>query len=179
MKLFLSICCVLVAVSVLATETVYLTPEEYIAQQFSSTPKAHYFWLTDEHKAIVTKILGHKPDRIRIKYWGQGRKSVWILDEIGKEEPITLGISIENNKIADLKVLIYRESRGHEVKQAFFTRQYLGSGLDPDLNLENQIDGITGATLSVAALNKMARVALYLHHHSPYSTSNEQKIASP
>jgi hypothetical protein len=177
-------CCVipylfLLSLSVVATETVYLQPNEFVAQHFSSVPQPQYFWLIEQYKTTVTDILGHKPDKIRIKYWGQGHKSVWILDEVGKEEPITVGIAIENNKIADLKVLIYRESRGHEVKQAFFTRQYLGLGLDPELDLEQPIDGITGATLSVAALNKMARVALYLHQQSSYSTTHEQKTASP
>ncbi len=169
----------LVSLSVVATETVYLSPDDFVAQHFKNPPQSEYFWLTQSYKETITDILGHKPNKIRVKYWGQGDKTVWILEEIGKEEPITVGIAVNGNKIADLKVLIYRESRGHEVKQSFFTEQYLGSGLDENLDLENQIDGITGATLSVRALNKMARVALYLHHHSPYSVQNEQNLASP
>ena len=85
-----------------------------------------------------------------------------ILDEIGKEKPITVGVIVETGKIQQLKVLSFRESRGWEVKHAFFTRQFDNIGINDKQQLDKPIDGISGATLSVRALKKIARIALYL-----------------
>lgn len=159
-----------------AAEEVYLEPSFFIQQQFTETPETKYFWLTKEHKLKLTEITGHKPSKLRIKYWVVGQKSAWILEEIGKEQLITTGISVENGKIQALQVLIYRESRGYEVRQNFFTEQYIGASLDKSLNLDQTIDGITGATLSVRALNTMAKSALYMHANAV--TNEEQKTAA-
>ena len=180
-KFLVTLCLLTLSFHTIAIEQVFLSPEEFVQQQFSESPQSNYFWLTSPHKERLTEILRHKPGKLRIKYWGHDQRTAWILEEIGKEQPITVGITVDQHKITSLKVLIYRESRGHEVKQSFFTRQYLGSGLDEELKLENQIDGITGATLSFRALNKLARVALYLHQHSPYAikstVANNEKIS--
>jgi hypothetical protein len=99
---------------------------------------------------------------LRVRYWARGARSAWILNEVGKEKPITVGIVIEAGKISRLKVLAFRESRGDEVRHDFFTRQYQDRRLQEDLQLDRAIDGITGATLSVRALNRLARLALLL-----------------
>jgi len=63
-----------------------------------------------------------------------------------------------------MRVLIYRETHGHEVQYPFFRNQFKGlkliSGKRPKLN--KSIDGISGATLSVNALTKLAKISLYL-----------------
>jgi uncharacterized protein with FMN-binding domain len=86
------------------------------------------------------------------------------LKEIGKTEPITFGIVIKNSKIEKIKVLEFRESRGWEVKYPAFTKQYNGVGLEGD-KLDKNIDGVSGATLSLWAMNGVSRVALYLSQH--------------
>ena len=50
-----------------------------------------------------------------MRYWQSGSRTAWVLDEIGKEQPITTGIIVENGKILSVDVLAYRESRGAEV----------------------------------------------------------------
>jgi len=85
-----------------------------------------------------------------------------MLDEIGKEYPITAGFVVSDNHIERAQVLIYRESRGDEIHLPAFLRQFIGSGLDGE-RLSNKIDGITGATLSVNAMQRMARAALVLN----------------
>ena len=62
--------------------------------------------------------------------------------------------------------MIFRESRGWEVSYPFFTEQFQGIILTPEYELEQPIDGITGATLSVRALEKLARLSLYLHQQT-------------
>ncbi len=70
---------------------------------------------------------------------------------------------INGNAIERIKVLIFRESRGWEVRHDFFTQQFIDARLDVQYRLDRNIDGITGATLSVRAITGLARMALYLH----------------
>ena len=58
--------------------------------------------------------------------------------------------------------MAFRESRGWEIRHDFFTAQYRGLGLAADGALSREVDGITGATLSVRAVNRAARLALWL-----------------
>ncbi len=142
---------------------VYQTPEAFLAEAFDGQPpKPAVIWLTGERKKAVAEILQHRPNRLRVRYWARGNRSAWILEEIGKEKPITVGIVIDDGRISRIRVLVFRESRGDEVRHAFFTRQFTDARLRADRELDRPIDGISGATLSVRALTKLARVALYL-----------------
>jgi len=97
-----------------------------------------------------------------VRYWSRDERTAWILEEIGKTEPITTGIVVDKGAIARISVLIYRESRGWEVRYPFFTDQFKGATLNSTHELDRNIDGISGATLSVRALTRLARVALLL-----------------
>ena len=77
-------------------------------------------------------------------------------------KPITTGFVIDNGQIERVAILIYRESRGWEVRYPFFTDQFIGAVVDGDYRLDRSIDGISGATLSVVALTRLRRLALYL-----------------
>lgn len=142
---------------------VYQTEEDFLNTIFpTSVPEAGVLWMRGEVKQQVKEILGHKYPALRIRYWANGDTSAWILEEIGKEQPITTGIVVNGGRIDAVKVLVFRESRGGEVRHTFFTQQFIGATLDNKTKLSQQIDGITGATLSVRALKKLARLALYL-----------------
>ena len=78
-------------------------------------------------------------------------------------KPITTGLVINEDRVERIRVLEYRESRGGEVRHPFFTGQFKGAGLTEEHRLDRPIDGISGATLSVRALKKLAALALYLH----------------
>lgn len=142
----------------------YQQPADFIAEQFDNNPPdAKVLSLSNELKQQLENILQHKYKGQRIRYWQKNQKTLWILNEIGKKKPITTGIVIEDNKISHIKVLIFRESRGWEVKHTFFTQQFINASLGNSNKLDRSIDGISGATLSVRALTKQARIALLLH----------------
>jgi len=141
----------------------YQEPAEFIKESFSGeTPEAKVIWLNEDIKKQVEEILDHKYKGRRVRYWKNNKRSAWILDEIGKKKSITTGIVINSNRIEKIKVLVFRESRGWEVRYPFFTKQYIDSVLNKDNKLDKTIDGISGATLSVRALTKLARIALLL-----------------
>lgn len=165
MKFLLFLICLMANLTF--AEEVYQTSEDFLKETFqNSIPEPHLLWLTGERQKVAEQILGHKSTALRIRYWKTGEKSAWILDEVGKDEPITTGVVINQDKIEQLKVLIFRESRGWEVKYPFFTDQFKETQLKSDYNLNKTIDGISGATLSVNALQKVARLALYLHQQT-------------
>lgn len=142
----------------------FQAPADFINEVFNhSPPKAKVLWLNKKHKVVITTMLAHPYPTLRLRYWQQGNKSAWIVNEVGKEKPITFGIVVNDKHIEQLKVLSFRESRGGEIRHNFFTKQFLGLHLTEDKLLNKPIDGISGATLSVNAANKMARLALYLH----------------
>ncbi len=141
----------------------YLEPERFVEESFAgAAPKPHVLYLRGEVKKTIREILGHRYPRLRIRYWIQGPRSAWILEEIGKERPITVGITVNQGRIERVRVLIFRESRGDEVRHRFFTDQFDGAALTGVHELDRHIDNIAGATLSVRAMKKLARLALYL-----------------
>lgn len=113
----------------------------------------------------IENVLGRRFPLLRVRYWRAGSMTAWVFDEIGKEEPITIGIGIDNDSIATVRILEFRESRGWEVRYPFFTDQFAGARLAENTSIDRDIDGITGATLSVSAVNRAVRLALFLHAH--------------
>jgi hypothetical protein len=144
-----------------AEEEIYLAPDAFLKTAFGDAPKPSMLWITADIKVEAGKILGHPPLKLRERYWSEGTKTAWILEEIGKEELITAGFVVDNGQIDQARVLIYRESRGMEVRYPAFLKQFRGVELANDRQLSKHIDGISGATLSVWAMSKMARQALY------------------
>jgi len=149
--------------SAAAARGTYLTAEEFLAQTFPERlPEPDVIWLTGERNAVVNDLLGHRYSSLRVRYWSRGPRSAWILEEIGKEQPITAGFVIDEGRLEQVKVLVFRESRGWEVRHPFFTDQFKNAQLDTDRRLDRNIDGISGATLSVRAMKKLAELALFL-----------------
>lgn len=141
----------------------FLSSEQFLKENFiNGVPKQKVLWLSKTEISQIEKILGHAPLLLRQRYWQEGEKTVWILEEIGKEEPITAGFVIDQSKVAQVSVLTYRESRGWEVRYPSFLKQFVNAVLNEEMQLNQSIDGISGATLSVSAMKKMARLALYL-----------------
>ena len=152
---------VLAAVAVAGEE--YLGRDEFLQGAFGEVqPEMHTLWLTEEKKAAVKAAVGWVPAALRLRYWQSGERTAWILEDIGKEKPITLGVAIAGQHIERVEVLAFRESRGWEIRYPFFTGQFSGLGLAADGYLYGPVDGITGATLSVRAVDRMARLALWL-----------------
>jgi hypothetical protein len=142
---------------------VYQAPDDFLDEVFAgSPPEPQALWLTADLREDVAGILGHPPATMRVRYWKRGDRTAWIVEEIGKEKPITTGFVVAAGRIESVKVLVFRESRGWEVRYDFFTDQFREAGLANDGGLDRHIDSISGATMSVNALTRLARMVLYL-----------------
>jgi hypothetical protein len=135
---------------------------DFLDQTFKSeTPKPKRFWANKETQQFIKTQFNPSQIKLSYRYWQNDETTVWILDELGKERDITTAIVIKNDKIAKVQVLIYRESRGGQVQNNRFTQQY--NNKTSTNNFTKEIDSISGATLSVNALNKQVRMALWLN----------------
>ena len=142
---------------------VYQQPADFIKQVFDDEPpKPSVLWLKNDLKSQLSEILDHRYKGMRVRYWQQGSRTAWILEETGKDKLITTGIVVNNGRIEKVKVLIFRESRGWEVRHDFFTDQFKNIALKDEAQLNRHIDNISGATLSVRAVKKLAQIALLL-----------------
>ncbi|MFV1995393.1 MAG: FMN-binding protein [Verrucomicrobiales bacterium] len=149
-----------------ALDRVYEEPATFLETAFpGQSPSMESLSLSGETYEGAKALLGHPYRTSTLRYWRAGSRTAWILEEIGKTKPITVGIVIEDGEIETLKVLVYRETHGWEVHRSAFTRQFSGASLRDDRRrkLSKYINGISGATLSVNALTNLSRFALFLH----------------
>ena len=160
----------LTAALALADGEVYRAPDGFLADAFGGRPPvAQALWVEPALREELVERFGWRPG-LRVRFWQQAGRTAWILDEIGKEKPITAGFVVADHAIERAEVLVFRESRGWEIRHEFFTRQFAAATLTGSGDLDRRIDGITGATLSVRAMERMARVALKLHEQSQRTT---------
>jgi hypothetical protein len=143
----------------------YKTEDTFLKEAFNGDiPKSQSIILKRELRDNIQNILGHPYSGLRIKYWRNDQTTAWVLEEVGKDELITFGFAINDKKIFKTDVLIFRETRGWEIKYPAFTQQFIGSKLIDD-HLSQNIDGVSGATLSVYAMKATARLALFLNDY--------------
>jgi len=158
----------------LASQVVFaannLTSKQFQAlalKQNISQSQNKTLWLNKQIQQKINQILNHNYPKLRLRYKQYQTRNhfqtVWFLDEIGKERPISFGISIINDRVDLIRVIKFRESRGGEIQMRVFSDQFNQIGLNDDSLLDKNIDGITGATMSVSAMKKITRVALMLH----------------
>ena len=142
----------------------YLSRDDFLQLAFEGNEtQLQTLWLTEERRSASKDAVGWVPPALRLRYWQAGERTAWILEDIGKDLPITLGVVINGEQIERVEVLAFRESRGWEIRYPFFTSQFSGLTLADDGYLSQDVDGITGATLSVRATDRVARLALWLN----------------
>lgn len=77
-----------------------------------------------------------------------------VTEEIGKYRPITFMVGVTPDlAVRDVAVLVYRESRGGEVKRKRFLSQYRGKKAKDPIDVNRDIINVSGATISVRSLN--------------------------
>lgn len=145
-----------------AAETVTLTPKEALKVFFQNSEQviSEKKELKGELKGRIEKSLGYSLSRESITFYlGKTKDHVdgyaLIDNEIGKTEPITfMTVITPQGEVRAVEILVYRESHGGEVKSKRFLKQFESKKqLDP-IRVGQDIDNISGATLSARALAK-------------------------
>lgn len=102
-----------------------------------------------EESLTVHRALG--PDGTLLGY-------AVVSEEIGKYHPITFMVGASPDlKVERVTILVYRESHGGEVRRQRFLSQYRGKSFQSPIRINRDIVNISGATLSVRALNQGVR----------------------
>ena len=122
--------------------------------------------LKKDQLADIQIPMGDKYKKRIFKYWKTNEKTVWILNSIGKYKPITAAFTVKECKINSAHVLVYREQHGYEIKYPSFLSQFNNLKINNEFRLTGNIDNISGATLSVQSMDRMARTALILDNIS-------------
>lgn len=86
-----------------------------------------------------------------------------VAEEVGKFYPITFLVGVDTDlRVKGVRVLVYRESHGGDVRRMRFLRQYRGKSLSDPIRRHRDMINISGATLSVDALNRGVKKVLFL-----------------
>jgi Na+-translocating ferredoxin:NAD+ oxidoreductase RnfG subunit len=150
---------------------VYMTAEEAQAKifpTFASTRlevKAVPTALKEQAEAQLGRRFAEDSLRVHLLYDAADRLLGYamVTEEIGKYRPITFMVGVDPQfKVEGAAVLIYRESRGGEIRRSRFLRQYRGKSSADPIRINRDIVNISGATMSVRALNFSVRKLLYL-----------------
>ena len=158
---------------------VYLTEEQALKILFPKAQKItlEELRLTPEQKARIEERIGWKfPEESFRAYQAQSKGTVEgyavIQETIGKHRPITYMVGITpEGRVFDVEILIYRESKGSEVRRKRFNSQYEGKTAQDPIRINKDIINISGATMSVRSVSAGVKRALvlveefYLNHN--------------
>lgn len=142
-----------------APKSVFPEADSFDQRRINSTP---------ELRNEVLKLVGRKPSIWEPFYFayiakrgGQRIGYAIVCEEIGRDRPITFIVAANlNGTIKDVAIMVYRETRGGEVRYPGFTRQFKGKSLENPIQGQSDIRNIAGATLSVRAMGTGVRKAL-------------------
>lgn len=143
-------------------QEVLLTPAQALREIFPEAVRS-----SDETRAISAPLrmrledeLGRRIEEDEITVTrlfdaaGALRGYAVVTEEVGKYRPITFMVGVTPAMtIRDVAVLVYRESRGGDVKRRRFLNQYRGKSVRDPIDVNRDIINISGATISVRSLN--------------------------
>ena len=84
-----------------------------------------------------------------------------VTEERGRYRPITFMVGVRpDGAVQDVAVMVYRETRGGEVRQRRFLAQYRGKTVRSPIATNRDIINVSGATISVRSMNAGVRKVL-------------------
>jgi Na+-translocating ferredoxin:NAD+ oxidoreductase RnfG subunit len=106
--------------------------------------------LNDAQAREIEKRSGLKVRGRTVQIWRSADGATFLVDEVlGKHEFITYAVGLsEAGDVVGVEILDYRESYGHEIRNAAWRRQFTGKTAAAPLKVGRDIENISGATLS-------------------------------
>lgn len=150
-------------------EQVFLTEQQALEEIFpqASTVAERTWRPTPAQRTAMERGLGRRlgeSDYPIVLVYDAARRLAgyaMVVEERGKYRPITFMVGIgPDGKVKDTAVMVYRESRGGEVRRGRFLSQYRGKTVRDPIRTNRDIINISGATISVHSMNAGVRKAL-------------------
>ena len=149
----------------------YLTVEQAQALLFPAGTRFSAFPLaiTAEQKQAIEHASGQRVRELKPLVWRAQhveRETGWLIVDqvIGKHEFITYAVALDlDGSVHGIEVLDYRETYGYEIRNANWRRQFAGKHHGDALKLGDDIENITGATLSCRNVTNGVKRLLAMH----------------
>jgi hypothetical protein len=151
-------------------ETTYFTTRAMLAEFFPKSERVTFrtFDLDPSTKTRIAQRLGYAPARSRYTVFIATTHEridgyAVIDDEPGLHQPITFATRLSpRGAVERLEIMVYREPRGDEVRDARFRKQFEGKTAQDPLRVNRDIDAVSGATVSSASMAVGVRRATVL-----------------
>ena len=129
----------------------YLTVDQAREILWGDMPMTKQFiTLTKEQMRNIRKASRVRVRNKQLKAWKTQNGGWFIVDQvIGKHENIDLAIALDpTGSVKGIEILVYRETYGHQIRNAKWRAFFHGKDYTARLRLDQQIPNISGATLS-------------------------------
>lgn len=136
--------------------------EKFIKENFSSSVEIKFIGKVNIEKDIKKKVEKKAKQKFFTDHFflwkisNSTNTSYAVLDHVwGKVKPITYVVILDSfGKVKNSKVIKYREGYGGEVKSPLWLNQFNNKSNKSTFILGKDIDGISGATISVKSMIK-------------------------
>jgi electron transport complex protein RnfG len=153
-----------------AETTSYYTTRSILAEFFPTSQRVTFrtYEIDPSMRARLTQRLGYPPARDRYTIFvamTQDRVDGYAVidDELGLHQPITFATRLSPRGVVErMEIMAYREARGDEVRDPRFRKQFVGKTSRDPLRINQDIDAVSGATISSASLATGVRRAAIL-----------------
>jgi Na+-translocating ferredoxin:NAD+ oxidoreductase RnfG subunit len=139
------------AISTSVYAKTYFTVEQAQQAIFPGSKMIQAFvTLTDAQKREIERRTGVNVRFTEIRIWKAAEGGYFVVDEVvGKHEFITYAIGLNaDGSVKQVEIMDYRESYGYEIRNADWRKQFVGKTSAAPLKLEQDIQNVSGATLS-------------------------------
>ena len=152
----------IISITFLLAGEIKTESEKYLLDQFPNNInfKMHIIELDKKIIPLVQSKIKQKFHRDKLYYWNiaQGDSTIayaFLDNVIGKSMPITFMVILGlNGKIINSTIIKYREAYGGEVQNRGWLAQFNNLNNQSSYKVGKDIDGITGATISVNSISK-------------------------
>ena len=152
----------IISITFLLSEEIKTTTEKYLLDQFPNNInfKMHIIELDKKIIPLVQSKIKQKFYRDKLYYWNivQADSTIafaFLDNVIGKSMPITFMVILGGNgEIINTTIIKYREAYGGEIKHTGWLAQFNNRNNQSSYKVGKDIDGITGATISVNSISK-------------------------
>ena len=149
---------------------VFLTEDEALKLMFPKSERIRrdIIRLTSEKKNQIEERIGWKfPEEVFEVFIGETGAQIdgyaLVQNTIGKHKPMTYMVGVDNTgHVLNVELLVFRESRGSEVRTKRFNVQYEGKTVLDPVRINKDIINISGATMSVRSMSAGIKRALVL-----------------
>lgn len=136
------------------------TPSIYSVTKKRADKVLSKYWQDEEYNLSRVKLTGPELPEIYSVQQGNSKPFAFVLfaEAMGKVDTFAyLIIFTPDGIIEKVSVLLYRENYGGEIGSKRFLRQFNGKSNGMNMEYNQDIDGISGATISVQAITRAVK----------------------